>query len=142
MMTIDCDGLMDLLLKSAAKPVSVLLGPGRNEIDLPLATETSVQPGYELNPASAGASCNVLSIRVEPLTIEPAQCWSSSPERSFASVDASSAGYVLFSLPYHQFWEAQVDGAFAVAESGPGNTVMVAVAQGRHLVSIRYVGSQ
>jgi hypothetical protein len=141
-MTVDCEGAMDLLLKGGGAPASLFLGPGRNKVDFPLAVQSGVQPGYELNPATSGSSCDIRLIQVEPLAIEPAQCWSASPERAFASVDAGSDGHVLFALPYHPFWDATVDGADVPAERGPGDTVMVAVGQGHHLVGIRFAGGQ
>jgi hypothetical protein len=139
-MTVDCDGPMDLLLKGGPEPLSIYLGAGRNEVDVPLALDQGGQPGYELNPASSGATCTVRSIEAEPMRIEPAQGWSCSARHSFATVTAEATGHVLFALPYHPYWKASVDGVDVEAEKGPGNTVAVPMPEGQHLVELHYGG--
>jgi len=137
-----CAGRMDLLLKGAGAPLPLLLGPGQNDVDVPLPVAGAAEPGYELNPAEPGASAEVESIVTEPMAIEPAVCWSADPYNAFASVTAETAGQVAFSLPYHAGWRALVDGVEATPRRGPGNTTAVPVGPGRHFVALEFVGTR
>ncbi|QAZ69300.1 ArnT family glycosyltransferase [Solidesulfovibrio carbinolicus] len=141
-MRVACTGRMDLLLKGAGQPLSLLLGPGDNDIDVPLPVSGVAEPGYELNAAEPGAQGEVRSIATEPMAILPATCFSADPYNAFAAVTAEAAGQVAFSLPYHPAWRAMVDGVPARPERGPGNVVTVPVGPGRHFVALEFDGTR
>ena len=143
---INCTGPMDLLLKGAGQPLTLLLGPGHNEVDVPLPVDGVAEPGYELNPvalgAAPGATAEVESIITEPMAIEPTEGSSADPYNAFATVTAPVAGQVVFSLPSHAGWRALVDGVAATPQRGPGNTVTVPVGPGRHFVALEFAATR
>ncbi|WP_243362117.1 ArnT family glycosyltransferase [Fundidesulfovibrio terrae] len=137
-MVVDCDGPFDLLLKGGEHPLSIYLGAGHNDVDVPLPLAEGVQPGYELNPAAPGASCSVQAIQAYPTDILPVESCSYSLKHAFASVTVKTDGLVAFALPYHPFWKARVDGAGVLPEKSPGNTVGVPVGPGHHFIELVY----
>lgn len=139
-LTVSCSGPMDLLL-TGGRRVSVLLGPGTRQVDLPYAVAGDRDVGYDLHPAKPGASCRVLALRAAPLAIEPAT--QAEPATvglryAFARVDAEGPGEVVFALPWHPYWRAAVDGRDVTARPGPAHTVAVPVGAGAHAVSLRF----
>lgn len=136
---LETDQPVDMILSDGSRKQSVVVGPGYHATSLPL------RPGpkgvrYEINPVSAPARAILHSIEVRPMELvgPPAvQAGDLSPRRAAARVDVPAPGRVVFALPWHGYWQAEVDGKPARAQRGPGNTVAVEVPGGSHGVLLQ-----
>lgn len=54
-----------------------------------------------------------------------------------AVVCTDSSGEIVFSLPYHKYWNARVDGSQVPVKEGPGGTVAVEINTGKHVVELQ-----
>jgi hypothetical protein len=136
---VEADGPVDVLLKGGTVPHSFLLGRGRSVLLVPYESSGSVE--YEVNSVNSEGMISLLSAAVRPMNVLGAPVAygiSADPEEAFARVAAPSAGRVVFSLPWHTHWEAEVDGQVTHAELGPAGTVAIPVDAGRHFLALRY----
>lgn len=140
-MDIETDQPLDCILSGGGRKQSVLIAPGFHELRVPYQAEGDLR--YEINPVGPAARAVITRLEARPLSIQAApavEAWSVSSRQAFARVRAGGPGRVLFSLPWHRYWEAQVDGRSALTQKGPGNTVAVPVSGGGHFVSLRVKG--
>lgn len=96
---------------------------------------------YRVNPIEGDGSIVVNKIYASPLNLYADPVVSNvkiSKRGGAAAINASSEGDVIFSLPYHKYWKAKVDGVSALVKKGLGGTVAVGVPQGRHLVEVYF----
>lgn len=137
--TVECDAPADLLLKGGERPLSILLGPGKHDVDIPYRLIPGQDAGYELNLVKPGTGATLVSASAEPMEIIPApqaQPATIGMSYAYAAINARTKGEAVFSLPWHPYWRAEVDGRLVKAQKGPGNTVAVPVEPGRHTVIV------
>ncbi len=102
-------GAFELIRSGAFSPSSDVVLPGRGDRD----------------PRAAAAAAALSAVRVEPAG-------------AAATVDASGAGYAVFSRTYFPAWKARVDGRPAPVLIANGRDLAVAVPAGRHRIDFAY----
>lgn len=96
---------------------------------------------YRVNPVEGKGSIVVNKIYASPLNLYASPVVSNakiSKRGGAAAINARSEGDVIFSLPYHKYWKATVDGVSAPVKKGLAGTVAVGIPQGMHLVEIYF----
>jgi len=133
------DGPVDVILKGGPVRSSFVLGEGRSVLLAPYQSEAEVE--YEINPVKAGDQARLLEASARPMLLETAprvSRVSTDPGQAFAAVDAPAPGRVLFALPWHEHWTAEVDGQAAQPEPGPAGVTAVPVPAGSHFVALTF----
>ncbi|MFZ5426241.1 MAG: hypothetical protein ACOZEN_04665 [Thermodesulfobacteriota bacterium] len=136
---LETDQPVDMILSDGHSKQSVVAGPGYHATSLPFRLGPK-GVRYEINPVSAPARVILHHIEVRPMDLvgpPTVQAADPSPRRATARVDVPASGRVVFALPWHRYWQAEVDGKPARALRGPGNTVAVEVPQGASQAAIR-----
>ncbi len=130
---------VDCILSGGPRPQSLLLQPGTHFLSIPY----TIREGdlrLEINPVGKPGRVTVLEAKAAPLAVEGSPVMQSSSVatgRAFAVVDSQKPGRVIFALPWHGYWSADIDGSPSKAVRGPANTVAVHIPAGRHFVSLR-----
>jgi hypothetical protein len=137
-----CDRAVDVILKGGKRRQSLQLGPGHHRIRTAYTVGEPVEDvGYEINVVRGEKTdIRVASLSAAPLVLngEPAvQCESLNPQGGFVRVRAKNSGRVIFCLPFHKRWRAEVDGEPADVVSGISGTTAVPVPAGEHFVALR-----
>lgn len=140
-MDLTTDGQADIILKGGARRQSLLVGPGRHRIRTAYTVGRAVDNvGYEINPAGGQKT----DIRVQALWAAPlalagkpmVACPSLGPHQGFFRVHADRPGRLLVPMPYHQRWEASVDGRAVSVLPGIAGALAVPVPAGEHFVAL------
>lgn len=96
---------------------------------------------YEINSLKKRGKIYTEEVYAMPLFLYSDQAISNSKisKRGGAvSVNADKDGEIIFSLPYHKYWKAKVDGVSVPVKKGLAGTVAVGAPQGRHLVEVYF----
>ena len=137
----------------STKPVSVYIkgggneeywniGSGKQRIWMPYRVfKNDGAITYRVSPVEGKGSIVISKINVSPLNLYASPVVSNvkiSTRGGAAVINASSEGDVMFSLPYHKYWKAKVDGVLVPVKKGLAGTVAVGAPQGRHLVEVYF----
>jgi len=142
-MNIETDQPLDCIVSGGARKQSVLVGKGYHEMRIAYQAGQG-ELRYEINPAGpVKGEVSITRLEVRPLAIQAdpvIEARTVTSRQAFARVNSGNAGRVVFALPWHGYWEAEVDGESVRPMKGPGNTVAVPVPDGEHFVSLRIRG--
>ena len=136
-----CDRPVDVILKGGKRRQSLQLGPGHQTIRTVYTVgKPSEDVGYEINPLHGDKTNIVVKfLKASPLVLqgEPTvKCESLNQYSGFARMNSPIPGQVIFSMPYHEHWQAQVDGNPAAVVPGISGTLAVPVTAGDHFVAL------
>lgn len=96
---------------------------------------------YEINSVKKRGKIYAEEVYAMPLFLYSDQAISNakiSKRGGAVSVNADKDGEIIFSLPYHKYWKAKVDGVSVPVKKGLAGTVAVGAPQGRHLVEVYF----
>ncbi|WP_243438997.1 hypothetical protein [Fundidesulfovibrio soli] len=136
---IESDGPADVVLTGGPARRSYLAGPGATVLHVPYEGGDHVD--YELNPAKAGGTVRLLKAEARPMPLAGAPVISRASvtaAASFAQLEPGAPGRVLFALPWHHRWKAEVDGKPVRPEPGPAGVVAVPVPAGARQAALRF----
>ncbi len=138
---IETDTTVDILIKNSHYKQSYLVGPGYHDIILPFSvTKTNESVSYEINPISESGKITVHALSASPLRLERTPIVSFSdvdPNHGFVHVESTEPGRVIFALPDHGLWRAEVDGQKVKTMPGPAGCVSVPIPAGEHFIALR-----
>ena len=136
---IESDVPADVVLTGGPARRSFLAGPGSTVLHVPY--EGGEHVDYELNPAKAGGTVRLLKAEARPMLLSASPVVSKvsvGAMASFAELEPGPQGRVLFALPWHHRWAAEVDGRPVRPEPGPAGVVAVPVPAGARQVALRF----
>lgn len=139
--TIETDTTVDILIKDSHHSQSYLIGPGYHDIVLPFSVaKTDKSVSYEINPTQESGKITVHALSASPLRLKKTPVISFSdvdPDHAFVHVGSTEPGRVIFALPDHGFWQAEVDGQGVKTMPGPAGCVSVPITEGEHFIALR-----
>jgi hypothetical protein len=137
-------------VKSSAPAIITVRGGGKEESwDIAEGVQTVWMPYrifnpdepvvYEINPLKKRGKIYVEEVYARPLFLYSDQAISNakiSKRGGTISVNVDADGEIIFSLPYHKYWRAEVDGKMAIVNKGLAGTIAVKVSKGEHFIKV------